>query len=215
MLIGISAPPASGKTFSMRNLDSSKLAILNTDMKKVPKKMFTDGGEKLLVIDVPTYQSFSSLLKKAEESDREYIAVDTFTKLISRIEEYVTQKFGASFNKWVAYKEEIVKTIDFMKKSKKVYFIINHTTVHTNEATGLSREIVKVSGSLAKEGGILAMLDINMHAMMRLSDDGDIEFVFDTQCNPSNDARSPMGMFENRFISNDLSIVLGKANEYY
>ena len=37
MLIGISAPPASGKTFSMRNLNSSKLAILNTDMKKIPK----------------------------------------------------------------------------------------------------------------------------------------------------------------------------------
>lgn len=214
MLIGIAGRANVGKSFSIRNLPSIETAILNVDMKRVSKKMMADGGDKLIIVDIPDYVEFSKMLTKVDASDRKYVVVDTFTKVISRIDEEGTKIYGKSFNKWGYYKDEIVKTIDLMKRSDKFYIIPMHTTTYVNETTGEQREEIKVSGQLAKEGGIDGMLDIMCHAFMRNDEEG-MKFLFDTHTNPSNNARSPLGMFDERFIENDIMIVIDKAKEYY
>lgn len=214
MLIGVAGRANTGKSFSLRNLPSSEIAILNVDMKRISKKMMSDGGEGLTVVDIKNYPSFVKMLANVESSDKNYVVIDTFTKLISRIEEEATKLYGKNFSKWSFYKEEIIKTIDFMKNSKKFYIIPMHTTTYINETTGEQREEIKVSGALAKEGGIDGMLDIMVHSFMRNDEDG-MKFLFDTHTNPSNNARSPLGMFEDRFIENDIQIVVEKSKEYY
>ena len=67
-----------------------------------------------------------------------------------------------------------------------------------------------IDNTLTLEG----LFSIVLFGKVNKNDDGELEYGFETQNNGENTCKSPMGMFEDKFISNDLQYVKDCIQKY-
>ena len=58
------------------------------------------------------------------------------------------------------------------------------------------------------------LFSIVLFGKVNKNDDGELEYGFETQNSGENTCKSPMGMFEDNFIPNDLQLVKQRIEEY-
>ena len=67
-----------------------------------------------------------------------------------------------------------------------------------------------IDNTLTLEG----LFSIVLFGKVNKNDDGELSYGFETQNSGENTCKSPMGMFEDNFISNDLKFVKDCIEEY-
>ena len=67
-----------------------------------------------------------------------------------------------------------------------------------------------IDNTLTLEG----LFSIVLFGKVNKDDDGELEYGFETQNNGENTCKSPMGMFEEKFIPNDLQYVKDCIQKY-
>ena len=218
IVILITGSSATGKSTSLRNLDKSSTAILNCENKTLPFKdrKFVLNGR---VTDVA---GMYAGMKAVEEDDRiKTVVIDSISMFASDIVyPEVVQTAADTRSAWMTYKEILLEVIKTAKRSKKDYIITAlEDTVVNEQFKRIST--ASVQGSLGK-GNLESHFAIALRAMVveEVDKEGKTSkrHVFGTQnMIPDVDctAKSPMEMFDDLYIDNDMAEVLKTAKAYY
>ena len=198
----------SGKSTSLRNLNPKSTAILNVERKQLPFR----GANDFLNVGIADLNTFNAAFKKAMDSkDIETIVIESFTALIEMIYREADIRFKG-FDVWSFYNKEIDRILNMSKNTDKHVVFLAIDGAYDGES-GVQERFVAVDGNRWKKR-VEKEFVVCLYTDNYNGEDG-MEYRFRTQSQGNDSAKSPMGMFDELYIDNDLSQVIDKCNEYY
>jgi hypothetical protein len=198
----IVGPSGSGKSSSMRNLDPKSTAVINTERKQLPFKNAND----FMNVPVKSVSEFHSALDKAMESDKiKTIVIESFTSLIEIIYREAEIRYKG-FDIWGYYNKEIGRILDKSKNSDKYVVFTAIDGVYDGD-NGVEERFVAIDGNRWKKR-VEKEFVICLFTDTKATDEG-VQYRF------RDSAKSPMGMFLDLHIDNDLKKVINACKTYY
>lgn len=198
VLVMVYGESGSGKSTSLRNFKSNEVGIVNVSKKPLP---FKKGDLK--VVNTDDYSMINKLLQKATAPS---IVIDDATYLMT--DEFMRTAKVTGFQKYTDLGKnffDAICTARDLPENKIVYFM-GHVT---RDEQG--KEHFKSIGKLLDEKVVLeGLFTIVLKTVVQ-----DGHYTFQTQTNGNDTVKSPMGMFSELNIDNDLKKVDEIIRQYY
>jgi hypothetical protein len=217
-VIIIEGPSGTGKSTSLRNIDPKEMnaALIVPNSKPLPFR----GGDakwgkrKIHVTEmngIPT--AIDELVKKGVKN----IIIEDFshyfnTRILS--DDFMSKSSGsATFERWKHFARDVMKAL-FLKAPHMpadVRIIVFH---HVDKGDDQFSKF-KIFGKLLGDNlDPVSYVRIVLHTTILPDKKGDDRFVFQTQQDAAREAKSPMGMFTEMYIPNDLAEVIKAISAY-
>ena len=194
LLIGKSG---SGKSASLRNFKKEEIAIANVLGKPLPFK--SD-------LEAPKVDDYNIILKAIEKTDKKVIVIDDAGYLITN--EFMAKSSVKGYDKYNDMANNFWNLINGIKNiegGKTVYLIM-----HEDEDE-LGNIKPKTIGKLLDDKcNIQGIFTICLRSMY---DNGN--YIFRLKTNGQDCVKTPIGLFDEEQMENDLKIVDDKIREYY
>ena len=194
LLIGKSG---SGKSASLRNFKKEEIAIANVLGKPLPFKSN---------LEAPKVDDYNIILKAIEKTDKKVIVIDDANYLITN--EFMNKSSVKGFDKYNEMGNNFFNLINGIKNvegGKTVYLIMHEDTDENGNVKP------KTIGKLLDDKvNIQGMFTICIRSMF---DNGN--YIFRLKTNGQDCVKTPIGLFEEEQIENDLKLVDDKIREYY
>lgn len=187
----------SGKSASLRNFKEGEVGIINVSSKPLPFKT------KLKPFNSDNYTQIESVIKKAKAKsividDAQYLQANEYMRN-AKVQGY--QKFtDIALNFWTL----VQMVIKDLPDDVIVYFL-GHIETDAN-----GKEKFKTIGKMTDNYSVEGMCTIVLKTLVR-----DGKYLFTTQTNGMDTVKSPMGMFKETEIDNDLKAVDQTIRKYY
>lgn len=197
----------SGKSASMRNLKDA--FVINVTNKPLPFRVSSDSLKQYATDD---YTKIKGALLKAQENNITTCVIDDAGYLITNafMRGHGSGKGNQVFELYNTLADEFWKLLFFIQhelSEKTVVYIMMHEA--TNELTGEVKP--KTIGKMLDEKVCIeGLCTIVLHAVKY-----DGKYVFKTNTDGLDCAKSPMGMFDSEMIDNDLNEVNNIIKSYY
>ena len=192
----------SGKSASLRNFAPNEISVFNVTSKPLP---FKQGKTKIPKIDNATYADIANAL--ANPNKRAYV-IDDAGYLLSF--EMFKRANETGYSKFTDMAKNFFDMLDFIN-TKLPNDIIVYITMHTEDDPEMHRVKVKTIGKMLDQNlKIEGLFSIVLRAVQ--TEDG---YKFVTRDDMVSTAKSPIGMWEEDMIDNDLKEVDRTIREYY
>ena len=192
----------SGKSASLRNFAPNEISVFNITSKPLP---FKQGKTKIPKIDNATYTDIANALAKPNK--RAYV-IDDAGYLLSF--EMFKRANETGYSKFTDMAKNFFDMLDFIN-TKLPNDVIVYITMHTEDDSEMHKTKAKTIGKMIDQNlNLEGLFTIVLRAMQ--TEDG---YKFITRDDRVSTAKSPMGMFENDTIDNDLKEVDRIIREYY
>lgn len=197
-----------GKSTSLRNLPPAKTLLIQAIRKPLPFKAKGWKVRATLKDDGNVFQTDDALLmeKLLRQSPHEIVVIDDFQYVMAN--EYMRRTGEKGYEKFTDIGKNawnVLTAASELAPNRRVY-ILSHTA--TDE---LGRTKIKTIGKMLDDKITLeGMVTIVLRTQVR-----DGHYTFATQNNGSDTTKSPMGMFSDQFIENDLAAVDAAICDYY
>ena len=192
----------SGKSASLRNFAPNEISVFNVTNKPLP---FKQGKTKIPKIDNATYADIANAL--ANPNKRAYV-IDDAGYLLSF--EMFKRANETGYSKFTDMAKNFFDMLDFIN-TKLPNDIIVYITMHTEDDSEMHRVKVKTIGKMLDQNlKIEGLFSIVLRAVQ--TEDG---YKFVTRDDMVSTAKSPIGMWEEDMIDNDLKAVDTTIREYY
>ena len=200
-----------GKSTSLRNLDPAQTFLIQAVKKPLPfrsadwKPVGQDGGNILVTDDS------ARIVKAMGKTIKPIIIIDDFQYIMANefMRRVTDQEVGnqafAKYNEIARKAWDIFTQAQSLPDDKRVY-ILSHT-----ETTESGKTKIKTIGKLLDEKIVLEGLVTIVLRTLRVND----QYIFATQNSGSDTTKSPLGLFENEHIENDLAAVDRAICDYY
>ena len=212
-IISIVGSSGTGKSTSLRNLPPDKTHIIDLERKGLP---FPNAGA-FNVKSCSNVKDFDAALNAAlDDSKCEVIVIESFTKYVEVLFTLAQASFKG-FDVWSYYARVIRATLDKVKNDRAiVIFTAIDEIVQIAQTNGDSYNVrrIKVKGK-EHEGCIEKEFLMVLFTEVKRGKDGNVEYVFQTNSDGITSAKTPMGMFEDLYIPNDINAVINTAKKYY
>ena len=210
-IIGIMGESGAGKTTSMRNLDPKTTYYIDCDKKGLSwrgwKKQYNAEAKNYFSTDK---QSDVLAIMQGINANRPHIktiVIDTLNGIMVADEMRRSKEKG--YDKWMDLAVSVYGIIDYaltMRNDLTVVFVCHSQTIRDD--SGFMFTSIKTNGQKLSKIGLETKLPIVLHAKCV-----DGQYLFETQANFST-AKSPMGLFSEKTIPNDISAVIKAIEEY-
>lgn len=187
----------SGKSTSMRNFKENEIGVVNVLGKPLPFR------NSLKSVTTDDYEMIKQIIEKAKTPA---VVIDDSNYLITN--EFMRTSKDSGYQKYNDMGNHFWDLINYVKSlegDKIVYFFMH------SETTDDGRIIPKTIGKMLNEKVCIeGMFTIVLRAMY---DNG--RYVFKTKTNGYDVCKTPLDMFGEEFIDNDLKLVDNTIREYY
>lgn len=211
--ICIMGESGSGKTTSTRTLDPLTTFYIDCDKKGLPYKKWRElyNGDKknYVATDAPT--TVLSILKHIND-DEEYkhiktVVIDTVNAIM--VSEEMRNAKVQGFGKWTDLAQYVWEIFDYCltMRNDLTVVIIAHSITDTDDA-GLVFTHIRTNGRKLEKIVLESKLNVVLLAECK-----DGNYIFHTKPDRSS-VKTPIDMFEEDEIPNDLSLVLKALEEY-
>jgi GTPase SAR1 family protein len=207
LIVGASG---SGKSSSARTLPHDKTVIVNTERKPMPFKQFV----KFKNVNVGKHKDFMKLIEELKKTDKyEYVIIDSLTSLFEMMNKYCSTVYSG-YNIYSEYNDLVYNVLQQLKDLPQQVFL-TAIPEYIDVGDGVQKAYAKTKGkewkaSIEKEFAIVLHTD-----MVEDEEHNIVEYRFDTKPSKYTSAKSPDGMFEERYIPNDLMYVAKAIETYY
>lgn len=191
----------SGKTSSLRNFDGSQVALIQTIQKPLP---FRPTGWTTYVTD--DFENIKKAMTQAAKNGKKVIVIDDFQYLMCN--EFMNRAYEGGYSKYTEIARhawEVITCATHLPEDVRVY-ILSHTTTGDDGTVRLKTIGKLLDEKITVEGLVTIVLRT---AVM----DGD--YRFRVVNSGSDTVKSPMGMFKEETIENDLKKVDDTIVDYY
>jgi len=201
----------SGKTSSLRNLDPKETLVIQPVKKRLPFphkdwKKWNKDTQTGSIFQTNTFHNVQVVLKKMEEVGKKIIVIDDFTFLFSKkVMDDVDTKGFDKWNNLGAEFYQLMQTIDDMNEDIRIY-ILGHVETDND---GFIK--MKTAGKLI-DNLLNPEAQTNIVFGMKRTDDA---AFFITNGGTMDPYKSPMGMFKDKEIPNDLKLVDETIKKFY
>lgn len=209
VLVQISGPPASGKTTGARSLDPKKTYYIAADGKGLSWKGWkTDyNSTNKNYAETADPATIYKLVKAVSETrtDINCIVLDTINAMMTTEEMAILE--SPSRDKWSDLAVDVwnlYKLIREIKREDMVVFVMAHTEPY--EVNGVTHWRTMTNGKKLTKVNLNAFLSYNLYSKVNKQSDGKMEYSLITQSDGTSEARSLMGVFDEK-IPNDLEMV--------
>ena len=186
-----------GKSTSLRNFTNDEVAVINVSGKPLPFR------NKLTTYDTDSYSKISSALNKIERKsividDATYLMVNEFmrTAKVAGYQKYTDM--AVNFNSLVAQASQL--------ESDKIVYFLGHSDLK-DDGTEHFKTIGKMLDNYVTVEGKFTIV------LKTVVQDG--KYYFSTHNSGQDTVKSPLGMFEDNYVDNDLKAVDTIIREYY
>jgi len=197
-----------GKSTSIRNLNPDDTVIIQPVKKRLPfRNDFTDmtkeGGQ---VKATDSAEMICKMITGAAKAGKKVFIIDDFqyvmaNEFMRRSKEKSYDKFNdIGFNAW-----SVINHAQGVSGDMRIYFM-SHVETDLSGKTKIKTIGKMLDEKITLEGMFTIVLGANV---------SDGNYTFTTQNNGSNTVKSPMGMFEDLNIDNDLQMIDNTIIEYY
>ena len=210
-IIGIMGESGAGKTTSMRNLAPKTTYYIDCDKKGLSwrgwKKQYNAETKNYFSTDK---QSDVLAIMQGINSNRPHIktiVIDTLNGIMVADEMRRSKEKG--YDKWMDLAVSVYGIIDYaltMRNDLTVIFVCHSQTVRDD--SGFMFTSIKTNGQKLSKIGLETKFPIVLYAKCV-----DGQYLFETQANFST-AKSPMGLFNEKTIPNDIAAVISAIEEY-
>ena len=192
----------SGKSASLRNFAPNEISVFNVTSKPLP---FKQGKTKIPKIDNATYTDIANALAKPNK--RAYM-IDDAGYLLSF--EMFKRANETGYGKFTDMAKNFFDMLDFINTQLPSDIIV-YITMHTEDDSEMHKVKVKTIGKMLDQNlKIEGLFSIVLRAVQ--TEDG---YKFVTRDDMVSTAKSPIGMWEDDMIDNDLKAVDTTIREYY
>lgn len=197
-----------GKSASLRNMDPEKTLLIQAIKKPLPFrsanwKPIIPGTKAGNIFVTDQYDRIMQIMSKTQ---REVIIIDDFQYVLAN--EFMRRSQEAGFGKFTEigrHAWEILSLAAQLPDNKRVY-ILSHT-----ESDQLGNTKIKTIGRMLDEKiTVEGMFTIVLRTLVQ-----DQQYKFSTQNNGADTVKSPMGMFSESLVENDLEAIDSAVCEYY
>ena len=197
VLVMIYGQSGTGKSTSLRNFTNDEVAVINVSGKPLPFR------SKLTTYDTDNYSKISSALSKIERKsividDATYLMVNEFmrTAKVTGYQKYTDM--AVNFNSLVAQASQLA--------NDKIVYFLGHSDLK-DDGTEHFKTIGKMLDNyVTVEGKFTIVLETVVQ---------DGKYYFSTHNSGQDTVKSPLGMFEDNYVDNDLKAVDTIIREYY
>ena len=216
------ADSGTGKSTSIRTLDPKETFIINIANKPLPfkgwKKNYTNISKDNPKGNMTSASSASGIIKAIQHVNDKMphitnLVIDDWQYMSSF--EYFDRASEKGYDKFTQIAANLAQVAKMPKDLRDDLFVFFLT--HSEESTDVNghrkvkaKTIGKmIDNTLTLEG----LFSIVLFGRVKKMEDS-LEYGFDTQNNGENTCKSPMGMFEESFIDNDLQLVKDCIKSY-
>ncbi|MDP8184367.1 ATP-binding protein [Phocoenobacter skyensis] len=201
-----------GKSASLRNLDSEKVLLIQVVPKPLPfkstswKPLKKDKETGLLTGSVFVTDNPEQICNAIMKSEKDIIIIDDYQYIMAN--EFMRRGSEKGFDKFTEIGVHGWQVVDCASKahSEKRVYILAHT-----QSDDLGKIKIKTIGKMVDEKITLEGL---FTICLRTQVSGG-EYKFSTQNNGSDTVKSPIGLFQESEIDNDLNLVDNAICDYY
>ena len=212
-----------GKSTSARNLDPKATFIINVAKKPLPfkgwKSAYTEISKDNPSGNMLSSDNYTSIMNTLEyintkRPEIKVVIVDDNQYLMAN--EYMKRAKENGFQKFVDISQNAFKLADSLKNLRDDLYVIvnNHIEVDKDEFGKQVTQAKTIGKMFTQYVTLEGLYSIVLYTKVNRKDDGSLEYVFVTQNDGSNTAKSPMGLFDSLEIPNDLNEVIKKIEEY-
>lgn len=190
----------SGKSASMRNFKENDVRILNVASKPLPFR----NVNKLKKADKATYAMIKGAVKSGQTLS--YVVDDAQYLMAFESFEKINETGYAKFSAMAKNYEDMLRTIQEDTSPDTIVYIMQH--IDKDEDGNIKAKTLgkMLDQQLAVEG---------LFSIVLLAKAEERRHFFITQSDGTNPCKSPMGMFDEIEIDNDLKMVDDTIREYY
>jgi len=206
MILGESG---TGKTASLRNMNPSDTLLIQAIAKPLPFKSVrwqTFDASRCPHGNIFHTDNAVQIIQIMQKTKRKIIVVDDFQYIMAN--EYMRRATENGFGKFTEIGRntwEILNTAASLPADTRVY-LLSHT-----ETSDTGRTKIKTIGKMLDEKITLeGMVTIVLRTVVR-----DGQYLFATRNNGSDTTKTPMGLFEEELIENDLAVADAAIVDYY
>ncbi len=196
----------SGKTASLRNIKETTL-VINPNKKPLPFK----NNDNLKVTNCSEYLNIKDYLKRAYEKGARIAVIDDAGYLMTSkfMSGHRQAKGNSQFDLYNEIADNFYSLIKFASDELPEDMIVYFTMHEEMNDMGYSKP--KTIGKLLDDKVCIeGMFTIVLHALKL-----DGKYVFATNTDGLDVTKSPIGMFDEEYIDNDLQFITEKVREYY
>jgi hypothetical protein len=218
----IIADSGTGKSTAIRELDSKETFIINVAGKGLPfkgwKKNYTAISKDNPKGNLSNVSSAGGIMKAMQHindkmSHIKTIVIDDFQYMASF--EYFDRAKEKGYDKFTDIATNIASVSKLpkdMRDDLNVYYLTHPEEVNRNGSVLIKAKTVgkMIDNALTLEG----LFTIVLFGKVIKEDDGSFQYGFETQTDGDNTCKSPAGMFEERFIPNNLKYVNDAIKAY-
>lgn len=209
-----------GKSTSLRNLNPEETVIINTDQKALPFRQFNQkyNEEKRNYRKTSDVNTVISTLMKVNKSENvKTVIIDTWSRIMT--DAIMSQSFRSEkgFDKWskmAASQYDLINIINDSMRDDIIVYLFAHPETHYDEA-GFASERIGVQGKMLERFVPESFSSIVLYAEIIKHPGQPNRHVFRTVSSGSDTCKTPLEMFEDSEVENDLVLVNQAIREYY
>lgn len=208
-----------GKSTSLRNLNPDETVIVNTDQKALPFKKFQENynEEKGNYLKGSEPDKVLGKLKEAHKNPKiKTVIVDTWSRVMTDFVMNKGFRKNSGFEKWAKLsgsQYDLLTTInEKMRDDMTVYLFAHPETVYDED--GFANERIAVQGRQLEKFAPESFSSIVLYSEIDIQP-GENRHVFRTKSSGNDTCKTPIDMFEDEYIDNDLVLVNKAIKEYY
>lgn len=220
-LVFVVGKSGTGKSTSSRNLDPDKTVIINSDQKDLPFRKFKSNynEEKGNYLQTSNVDKIISKLREIQSKPEiTTVIIDTWSRIMT--DEVMSKEFRTSSNgmkMWanMAYQQyTLLNIINERLRDDLIVYLMCHPTIVYDES-GFPRMQVAVQGKQLEKFVPESFSTIVLYAEAVKNPGEPITYQFRTVTNGEDTCKTPMEMFKEESIENDLEKVNEVIHEYY
>lgn len=205
----------SGKSTSLRNLDSSETFVINVIGKPLPfrgalskyRKLSSDGleGNYYATDDTATIKRIINLINQ-KRPDIKTLVIDDFGYTVTN--SFMRKANQRGYDRFVEIAKDMFDVLDIVSNLRDdLYcFVMMHTETDSQGRSKPRTVGRMIDQYICIEGKFSTVV----HAVVN---DGNYQFI--TNFDGQHMAKSPFGMFDNLLIDNDLFLIIETMKEYF
>ena len=220
MILG---PSGTGKSTSIKGLDSKETVVLNVLRKRLPFKgsgtIYNTDNKNLFNVD--EYTQIINLLNSIDQKATHVknVIVEDMTYVMRK--EFFKRAKETGYGKYTElaqHFQQIISTCENMRENINVFFILHSEPVQSDKVT-IGFKVSTIGALIDNQYNPVEVVPMVLYSAIKYDEKGNATYGFYThRCMEGTveiPAKSPADMFEEDFISNDLGLVVKAMNEYY